>query len=202
MKRDVPLKGKILQWIEEHFNVEVHKVMPKAFERKGVNVILKDKKDLVGLEIGVYKGRHAKYMCELLDIKELHLIDPYGMHKFRGYNESMKKIKQKAVNNLRKYPVSWIFSKSEYVHLDFDDNFFDFIYLDGDHTYETVSKELELYWPKVKQGGVFGGHDFQLCTINSQKNGVLPAVVKFIQKHNLKLYHYQTDWWVVKEREE
>lgn len=30
----------------------------------------------------------------------------------------------------------------------------DFLFIDGDHTYETVSKEWELYGPKVTDGGI------------------------------------------------
>ena len=37
---------------------------------------------------------------------------------------------------------------------------FDFIYLDGAHDYVNVKKELFLYWPKVKPGGVIAGHDY------------------------------------------
>ena len=37
---------------------------------------------------------------------------------------------------------------------------FDFIYLDGDHDYANVKKELFAYWPKVRPGGVLAGHDY------------------------------------------
>jgi hypothetical protein len=35
----------------------------------------------------------------------------------------------------------------------------DFLYIDGNHRYKYVSKELELYYPKVKKGGVIIGDD-------------------------------------------
>ena len=42
----------------------------------------------------------------------------------------------------------------------FKDNDYDFIYIDGSHTYESVKRDLELYLPKLKKGGIIGGHDY------------------------------------------
>lgn len=35
----------------------------------------------------------------------------------------------------------------------------DFVYLDGDHRAEAVYHDLELWWPRVRPGGVLAGHD-------------------------------------------
>ena len=35
----------------------------------------------------------------------------------------------------------------------------DFVYIDGNHAYEYVKKDIGLYYPKLKKGGVIGGHD-------------------------------------------
>ena len=42
----------------------------------------------------------------------------------------------------------------------FEDNSIDFIYIDGNHQYDFVKKDLEDYVPKVKVGGVIAGHDY------------------------------------------
>ena len=42
----------------------------------------------------------------------------------------------------------------------FKDNSYDFIYIDADHKYESVIKDVELYLPKLKKGGIIGGHDY------------------------------------------
>ena len=39
-------------------------------------------------------------------------------------------------------------------------NEFDFIYIDGLHTYEGVKTDITNYLPLVKKGGVIGGHDY------------------------------------------
>jgi predicted O-methyltransferase YrrM len=37
---------------------------------------------------------------------------------------------------------------------------FDFIYIDGMHTYEQVKKDIKNYLPLLKKGGFIGGHDY------------------------------------------
>lgn len=42
----------------------------------------------------------------------------------------------------------------------YPDNFFDYIYVDARHDYKGVSEDLVAWWPKLKDGGVFAGHDY------------------------------------------
>lgn len=41
----------------------------------------------------------------------------------------------------------------------FPDESLDFVFIDADHHYEEVKKDLLAWWPKVKRGGRFAGHD-------------------------------------------
>jgi predicted O-methyltransferase YrrM len=54
-------------------------------------------------------------------------------------------------------------------------NVFDFIYIDGMHTYEQVKKDIQNYLPLVKEGGFIGGHDYA-----DNKEQVVRAVNEFI----------------------
>jgi len=40
------------------------------------------------------------------------------------------------------------------------DALFDFVFVDGPHTYENVKNDLKMWLPRVRQGGVIAGHDF------------------------------------------
>ena len=67
---------------------------------------------------------------------------------------------------------------------EFDDNFFDWVYIDTNHTYETTMEELELARLKVKSNGRIAGHDF--CSGNVLKPvpyGVVEATTQFCFRH-------------------
>jgi len=42
-----------------------------------------------------------------------------------------------------------------------EDRRFDFIFVDGDHGYEGVKKDYEMYWPLVRGGGIMALHDIK-----------------------------------------
>lgn len=64
------------------------------------------------------------------------------------------------------------------------DNSLNFIYFDEeDHSYSNVLNKLNQYWPKLRNGGIFSGHDF-----TKAHEGVSQAVVEFALKHQLTLY--------------
>lgn len=57
----------------------------------------------------------------------------------------------------------------------FPDSYFDFVYIDGNHSEAAVAADLRAWWPLVKQGGWLCGHDFSAHTWP----GVVNAVVDF-----------------------
>lgn len=66
----------------------------------------------------------------------------------------------------------------------FEDDYFDFIYIDADHTYEAVKSDLESWYPKLKKGGIMSGHDYVEVT-TSVPFGVVQAVNEFLKKNNI-----------------
>lgn len=39
----------------------------------------------------------------------------------------------------------------------------DAVFIDGSHAYEPVLRDITAWWPKVRNGGLFGGDDFVKC---------------------------------------
>jgi len=79
----------------------------------------------------------------------------------------------------------------------------DFMFIDGDHRYKGIKKDIELWWPKMKKGGIFCGHDFDSyeydekhinedCT--DRHNGVIKAVLEKFPTVN----KMSTVWWIEK----
>ena len=48
---------------------------------------------------------------------------------------------------------------SETASCEFRDEYFDWVYIDGNHLYGFVKKDLEFYLPKIKRGGYITGDD-------------------------------------------
>ncbi len=82
----------------------------------------------------------------------------------------------------------------------------DFIYIDGyAHAGQENGKTLEQWWPKLKQGGIFSGHDYHPKWPKTQN-----VVDSFAAKHSLNLFltsdanEAKADefpsWWMFKEK--
>jgi len=73
----------------------------------------------------------------------------------------------------------------------FEDDTFDMLYIDGDHSYEGVRKDLEQAYKKVKPGGWIMGHDYEM-NMNKAKTkydfGVKKAVDEFCAQKNLVIH--------------
>lgn len=186
------IEGKIHK-IMDKFNLRIAFTHPKPFERFAVKG-----ENLVGVEIGVFNGRHALHLLKKLSIKKLYLIDPYEVYneyqgEEMGGEDNIIKAKGIAKKKLKWFNnIVWVYKKSSECLNDIPNNI-DFIYLDNNHSYKIIKKDIEDYWGKVKVGGVMGGHDINfICVAN--------AVSEFVVKHNLDLNIRMDDWWVVKNR--
>jgi hypothetical protein len=114
-------------------------------------------KHAVCAEIGVYKGDFSDLILECRP-KKLHLIDPWKFEldpAYAGswYGGSLGK-SQARMDSIYKCVVGR-FRGSR-----FPDNYFDWIYIDGNHRYEFVKRDLEMFLPKVKLQGLVGGDDY------------------------------------------
>lgn len=78
----------------------------------------------------------------------------------------------------------------------FPDEFFDFIYIDGDHTYEGCLANIENWFPKVKKGKFLTGDDF-VRTVNpvGVVYDVKKAVNNFASKNNIAAYERPGNQW-------
>lgn len=188
---------KLLSWLKncvEHSLIKWnHEFIPRI-NMHDFSIYVKQnyKHDLVGVEIGVNRGKNAFNMLSTLSIKTLYLVDPYSLNGLYGERNARKDIAVKKLSGFKDKTV-FIYKTSEEAIKDIPGNL-DFVYIDGNHDYEFVKQDIELYYPKVKDGGVLGGDDFSI-----RCRGVVRAVTEFLNKNNLDVcYGDSTDWWVVK----
>lgn len=178
-----------------------HRIFPRPFERLGVSG-----NQLVGVEIGVYKGEHAESLLSNLNIKRLYLVDPYeiyeqyveGRSHYGVDQDPLYLAKQAAFSRLSSHSekISWVFKQSLDALAEIPDEL-DFVYIDGNHDESFVREDIQSYYPKIRKGGVIGGHDFYngYCR---EHDGVLKAVTQFVVEKNLPLQVELPDWWVQK----
>lgn len=60
------------------------------------------------------------------------------------------------------------------------DNSLDYVFLDGDHNYEGIKADLIAWYPKLKSGALFAGHDYE-----PPFPGVIRAVKEFFEEKNI-----------------
>lgn len=169
--------------------------------------ILKEyEKGLCIAEVGVAYGNFSKYMLMYMNPRKFFAIDyffadnPYlkggaGMWDNPAFRESgltlqdfyKRRFKKEIDNGTLDIcqGFSWEVLES------FDDGFFDFVYLDAAHDYESVKKDIEVLYRKVKKGGIIQFNDYGFVhAVTKTVYGVLPAVNHFVWNHDCEVIGY------------
>jgi predicted O-methyltransferase YrrM len=118
------------------------------------------------VEIGSYQGESTVIFAEnIKNIKNIYAIDPW----INGYAsgdvcsdlypmeivENNFDIRTKEFDSIIKCK-----STSKEKSFEFENESLDFVYIDGNHSYESTFEDINLWLPKIKKGGVIAGHDY------------------------------------------
>ena len=154
------------------------------------------RQDLRGVEIGVDKANNALSILKELPIGKLFLIDPYIPYEDKSRARSADYAI--AHDKLAEYPqVVWLLKTSESANKEFqNEEAFDFVYIDGNHAFEFVKKDITLYYPLIKNNGLIGGHDY-----TPLYESVMRAVNEFAEQTELDLHSVLPDWWFIVRHE-
>lgn len=165
--------------------------------------------EAIAVEVGVQGGGFAAFMLRKTNPQRLYLIDCWAHQDPTLYddpeanvsNEDQERLYQETKQRFSgdsRVVILREFSKNAAAQ--FNDESLDWVYIDANHGYEAIREDLELWWPKVKKGGILSGHDYALLPTF----GVVQAVNEFIVKHNLSL-DYRTveehifDSWAIRK---
>lgn len=166
------------------------------------------------IELGVEKGDFSKLLIQYLTPKKLFLVDPWQT----GHDKNSEPNYGTVLNSL---PTAYS-TEQDYVSIlnhfykdiksnkvivrpdfsynvvdDFPDNYFDFIYIDSCHLYDSVKADLNDFLPKLKVDGIMAGHDY----FNYDNFGVIKAVDEFCIEHGFeKIVMAQPSWdWALRK---
>lgn len=136
-----------------------------------------------GAEIGVLSGDTSAYL--LNEFQDLHLtcVDPwvaYDQHEPERTADHMSKQEEVARRQLKVFGerVQIIKEYSQPAAKFVNDASLDFVFIDALHTYEAVKQDIASWYPKVRSGGLFCGHDYRWA-------GVQQAVEEFSKSNNI-----------------
>ena len=115
-------------------------------------------------ELGVEHGIFSNKILDINKPKKLVLVDIMLQKHLQVEHDVVEPIKGDSVEVMNQ----------------FEDNYFDWIYIDTDHSEEQTNKELQICKNKIKHDGYLALHDYIRVYDNNYKFGVIESVNNFL----------------------
>ncbi len=148
-----------------------------------------------GAEVGVMSGSHSAELCKHNPNLYLYCIDMWDLNPSR-YDGFRERKYQQAVQIMAPYNCELIKDFSMDAVKRFADDSLDFVYIDANHSFDHIMRDILEWSMKVKRGGIVSGHDYG--------EAVKDAVDTYVKWHNRKL-NVTTEktkggysWWFVR----
>ena len=149
------------------------------------------------VEIGVNKGEYLFAMVEYCRQVVWFGVDPYQTYKtfsdmvtipdVNEFNLMYNTLVQKIASHRDRDRIKLIRKPS--VEAVDDITKVDLVYIDGNHSYESVKEDIAAWEPKVRVGGIIAGHDYNKAKDRHRKifSGVIQAVDEYAAANNRSL---------------
>jgi len=121
----------------------------------------------LGAEVGVAFGGMSLALLQGLPSVSLLGVDPYVPYD----DDDVMSLSEKHMDAIccwtvrrvqSAHPGRWKLDRRPSVEAaaGVPDGWLDFVFLDGDHRYDAIAKDIRAWMPKVRKGGLICGHDF------------------------------------------
>jgi hypothetical protein len=159
-----------------------------------------------GIEVGSAAGQYATKLLSAWKGKALYMVDPWEKQAHDDYLENTNNVAPFAEWHASCVHLS---QKDERAHLmkmtskeaseKFRLDCLDFVYIDGNHDYRHVLEDLELWYNRVKPGGLVGGHDCYNDHEHGASCDVFDALRRWTREHDIAFTVTTcTSWWFIK----
>lgn len=155
-------------------------------------------KKVIGAEIGVLNGNTAARLLKARPLLVHIMIDPWKVIEGNFYErteyknvaktqQGHEKCYQLTLNRVSFAGKRGIIKRmtSAQAAPQIPDKSLDFVFVDGDHSYEGTKLDIQLWLPKIRAGGWIGGHDYKHVK-RPDLHGVDKAVEEFFTKEEIK----------------
>ena len=157
--------GSILKPLLRPLYVFIDSLLPQSRDF----ILRKLPKGAVCAEIGTYRGDYAVRIISIVKPKKMYCIDPWreipnSKEKYlQVYQDQRYELVQTRLKKSIEVGITHIIREtSDNAVSQIADNSLDFVYIDGDHSYNQVSKDLSNYWIKLKSKGILSGDDYNI----------------------------------------
>lgn len=153
-------------------------------------------KNGVAAEIGVAIGRTSRIIVDKMQPQKFYAIDFYsgfppqedvyrklGMNQREYVEHIFEKEIQEGTVELRQ-GISWE------CLAEFEDDYFDYVYLDAGHDYESVKRDLKELQRVVKDGGIIQFNDFVRFVPSDYVFGIVRAVYELLNETKSELMYH------------
>lgn len=149
----------------------------------------------IAAEIGVAFGEFSKIILDLIQPRKFYAVDMFsektkgfwgndifytnGITHYEWYEKQFSDYIDKGIMEMKK-GISWDCMEM------FPDDYFDYVYLDAAHDFDSVSKDIAVLKRKIRKGGIIQFNDY------SQREwyGVIPAVNMLVNNTDSEVLYY------------
>ena len=133
------------------------------------------------VELGAWLGKSSSYLCDKATGQQIIIIDSFkGTAEYIDSYYNLAKtadIYELFVENMGNRKYKAIKATSKAASRKFKDESLDVVFIDLNHSYESVKEDIALWLPKVKKGGYLAGDDYHenwpgvIQAVNEMLNG-------------------------------
>lgn len=155
-----------LDYIVNKYKIDLNQELPIYVDitRLDLAVLFKELDFKTGAEIGVLQGYYSEILCQANPQLKLYSVDAWSFYLVpKNYRQQRDHdiAYQEAKKKLAAYPNNVIIRKwSMDAVKDFKDESLDFVFIDGDHSFQAITNDIAEWSKKVRKGGIVSGHDF------------------------------------------